>query len=100
MRGIGKTFDALDQSVYAEVSTLSTRRVEPKKKADSWYSLYFDRVGRVDETPVYLLDNLGVGDAVEGPAMITDQTQTIGGSWGKGGGYEEAFAYDVGVDWV
>ena len=26
---------------------------------------------------MYLLDNLGVGDAVEGPAMIIDQTQTI-----------------------
>ena len=77
MRGIGKTFDTLGQSVYAEVSTLSTRRVEPKEKADSWYNVYFDRVGRVDETPVYLLDNLGVGDVVEGPAMIIDQTQTI-----------------------
>lgn len=77
VRGIGKTFDTLGQSVYAEVFTLSTRRVEPKEKADSWYSVYFDRVGRVDETPVYLLDNLGVGDAVEGPAMIIDQTQTI-----------------------
>ena len=26
---------------------------------------------------MYLLDNLGVGDVVEGPAMIIDQTQTI-----------------------
>ncbi|KIJ95613.1 hypothetical protein K443DRAFT_322374 [Laccaria amethystina LaAM-08-1] len=77
VRGIGKTFDTLGQSVYAEVSALSTHRVEPKEKADSWYSVYFDRVGRVDKTPVYMLDNLDVGDAVEGPAMIIDQTQTI-----------------------
>jgi 5-oxoprolinase (ATP-hydrolysing) len=39
--------------------------------------VYFDKVGRVAETPVFLLDNLGVGDEVTGPAMIIDNTQTI-----------------------
>lgn len=39
--------------------------------------MYFDKLGRVDDTPVYLLDNLEVGDVVEGPAMIIDDTQTI-----------------------
>lgn len=39
--------------------------------------MYFDGVGRVDDTPVFLLDKLQVGDVVEGPAMIIDDTQTI-----------------------
>lgn len=39
--------------------------------------MYFDKVGRVADTPVFLLDNLGVGDEVTGPAMIIDNTQTI-----------------------
>jgi 5-oxoprolinase (ATP-hydrolysing) len=39
--------------------------------------VYFDQVGRLDDTPVFLLDRLDVGDVVEGPAMIIDDTQTI-----------------------
>ena len=46
-------------------------------KADSKNSVYFEKVGRVDDTPVYLLDKLDVGDEVTGPAMIIDDTQTI-----------------------
>lgn len=39
--------------------------------------MYFDKVGRVADTPVFLLDSLVVGDEVTGPAMIIDNTQTI-----------------------
>lgn len=79
VRGIGKTFDSLGPSVFEELRTLQRRRppVDPKSKADSVHSVYFDGVGRVDDTPVYLLDTLEVGDVVEGPAMIIDDTQTI-----------------------
>ncbi|KAL4267288.1 Oxoprolinase family protein [Pleurotus pulmonarius] len=76
VRGIGKTFDTLGESVYSEIAKLETKSVD-KAKADSTHSVYFDKLGRVDDTPVYLLDNLDVGDAVEGPAMIIDDTQTI-----------------------
>ncbi|KAG6897983.1 hypothetical protein C0992_007937 [Termitomyces sp. T32_za158] len=76
VRGIGKTFDSLGESVYSEIDRLSTSQVD-KSKADSTSSVYFDHVGRVDDTPVFLLDNLSVGDTLEGPAMIIDQTQTI-----------------------
>lgn len=58
------------------MAKLESKRVD-KAKADSTHSVYFDKLGRVDDTPVYLLDNLDVGDAVEGPAMIIDDTQTI-----------------------
>jgi N-methylhydantoinase A/acetone carboxylase, beta subunit len=77
VRGIGKTFDTLGESVYAEISRLTKRSVDRHTAADSTYSVYFDRIGRVDDTPVFLLDKLGVGDVVEGPAMIIDDTQTI-----------------------
>ena len=77
MRGIGKTFDSLGPSVFSELRTLERRPVD-RSSAESPYSVYFDGVGRVDDTPVYLLDKLQVGDVVQGPAMIIDDTQTIG----------------------
>ncbi|KAI0056023.1 hypothetical protein BV25DRAFT_1995888 [Artomyces pyxidatus] len=76
VRGIGKTFDSLGPSVFAELRTLQTRGV-PEARASSVASVYFDRVGRVRETPVFELPRLEVGDEVVGPAMIIDDTQTI-----------------------
>ncbi|RPD56857.1 5-oxoprolinase [Lentinus tigrinus ALCF2SS1-7] len=76
VRGIGKTFDTLGESVYKEVERLEKREVD-RSKADSTYSTYFEGVGRVDDTPVFLLTSLKVGDTVKGPAMIIDNTQTI-----------------------
>ena len=77
VRGIGKTFDTLGDSVYAEVSQLETRHIEHEAKLETRWSVYFDKIGRVDDTPVFLLDNLDTGDVVMGPAMIIDNTQTI-----------------------
>jgi 5-oxoprolinase (ATP-hydrolysing) len=76
VRGIGKTFDTLGESVYSEISKLQQRPVG-RDRAHSTCSVYFDIVGRVDDTPVYLLDQLQIGDVVEGPGMIIDDTQTI-----------------------
>ena len=55
---------------------LQTRGVDPAK-ADTTHSVYFDGIGRVEDTPVYLLPSLETGDTLEGPAMIIDNTQTI-----------------------
>ena len=77
VRGIGRTFDTLGESVYVEVAKLTTRPVNVENQADARHSVYFDRIGRVDNTPVFLLDKLEVGDALIGPAMIIDDTQTI-----------------------
>jgi len=76
VRGIGKTFGTLGESVISEVSHLPRHPV-PVSRADSTYSVYFDKIGRVDTTPVFLLDERQVGDEVKGPAMIIDDTQTI-----------------------
>jgi 5-oxoprolinase (ATP-hydrolysing) len=63
--------------VYIEVAKLTQTPVNHEAKIETRYSVYFDKVGRVDDTPVFLLDNLEVGDVLEGPAMIIDNTQTI-----------------------
>lgn len=76
VRGIGKTFDKLGESVYAELEQLQTRGVD-RTKAETTHSVYFDGVGRVEDTPVFLLPALEKGDTLEGPAMIIDDTQTI-----------------------
>ena len=76
VRGIGKTFDTLGESVYSEVAKLERTTVSVTD-CDSTHSVYFDKIGRVDDTPVYLLDKLKTGDEVKGPAMIIDDTQTI-----------------------
>ena len=76
VRGIGKTFDSLGESVFAEVARLERKAVD-KKRAAMTYSVYFGELGRVDDTPVFELDKLAVGDEVEGPAVIIDDTQTI-----------------------
>ncbi|KAN0078480.1 Hydantoinase/oxoprolinase domain containing protein [Tylopilus felleus] len=76
VRGIGKTFDSLGESVYSEVERL-TRHPVQRSQAVSTNSVYFDKVGRVPDTPVLLLEQLEVGDEVTGPAMIIDDTQTI-----------------------
>lgn len=76
VRGIGKTFDSLGESVYSEIDRLA-RRPAHRSQAVSMKSVYFDRVGRVPDTPVFFLEHLRVGDEVTGPAMIIDDTQTI-----------------------
>jgi len=76
VRGIGKTYDDLGPSVFEEVSSLDTHPVS-KSKIDSTHSVYFEERGRLDDTPVYLLPNLEVGEVIHGPAMVIDDTQTI-----------------------
>jgi len=79
VRGIGKTFDSLGESVYEELRHIQKHDAnEVLNKKDGESSVYFgDGMGRVDDTPVYRLGNLDVGDIVQGPAMIIDDTQTI-----------------------
>jgi len=76
VRGIGKTFDSMGESVYSELETMKRRPVS-KEKVDSRHSVYFDGLGRVNDTPVYLLDDLEVGETIDGPGVVIDATQTI-----------------------
>ncbi len=76
VRGVGKTTDDSGPTVFDELEQLQTRQVRPDCAAMR-YSVYFDKVGRVDDTPVFELGSLAVGDAVDGPAVVIDDTQTI-----------------------
>ncbi|KAF9073172.1 Hydantoinase/oxoprolinase-domain-containing protein [Rhodocollybia butyracea] len=91
VRGIGKTFETLGESVYSEIEHLqSSESIKPinspnpsstsakPEKADATWSVYFDEpVGRADNTPIFLLEKLDIGDEIYGPAMVIDDTQTI-----------------------
>jgi 5-oxoprolinase (ATP-hydrolysing) len=76
VRGIGTTTDESGTSVFDELDQLRVRVVEAESAATR-HSVYFDKIGRVDDTPVFELDKLAVGDAVDGPAVVIDDTQTI-----------------------
>jgi len=76
VRGVGTTTDESGLSVFDELEQLSTRVVEAESAATR-HSVYFDKIGRVDDTPVFELGKLVVGDAVDGPAVVIDDTQTI-----------------------
>jgi 5-oxoprolinase (ATP-hydrolysing) len=84
VKGVGKTFDNLGESVFAEFARLSMRKVDranDSAKVDSFQSVYVSppgsTKGRREDVPVFELDNLDVGDIVEGPALIIDETQTV-----------------------
>ncbi|EJD47806.1 5-oxoprolinase [Auricularia subglabra TFB-10046 SS5] len=78
VRGVGRTFDKLPESVHAEADRLrkdgGVRAVKAKPRAT--HSVYFDGAGRID-APVYVLGDLEVGEEVRGPAVVIDETQTI-----------------------
>lgn len=77
VRGIGKTFDSLGQSVLSEIdeTAFASEGVDAKAEKER-ASMYFEATGRVD-VPVWKLDNLVKGDVVSGPGAIVDGTQTL-----------------------
>ncbi|TKY89552.1 hypothetical protein EX895_001337 [Sporisorium graminicola] len=80
VRGIGKSFDSLGQTVLAEYRSLFSdkRRTADTTKMDKLATrkVYFDQQGRL-ETPIIKLDQLQHGTTIKGPAILVDQTQTI-----------------------
>jgi 5-oxoprolinase (ATP-hydrolysing) len=76
VRGVGMTTDESQPSVFDELDRLRVRVVEVESAATR-HSVYFDKIGRIDDTPVFELGKLAVGDAVDGPAVVIDDTQTI-----------------------
>lgn len=84
VKGVGKTFDDLGESVFAEFARLDMRKVDRtpgSSKVDSVQSVYVSAPGSTrgsrEDVPVFELDSLEVGDVVEGPALIIDETQTV-----------------------
>lgn len=79
VRGIGKTYAALPASPFKALRSIqSDLRPAPGGKISFHTSVYFaPPARRVEETPVWPLADLDVGETLEGPAMIIDDTQTI-----------------------
>ncbi|KAL1744750.1 Hydantoinase/oxoprolinase-domain-containing protein [Schizophyllum fasciatum] len=80
VRGIGSAFDDLGENVHDEVRRLRSAgevKAVKKARADATHSVYFEELGRVPDTPIFLLNGLRPGDEVAGPAIVIDDTQTI-----------------------
>lgn len=77
VRGVGKSFDSLGDSVFTEVKKLDFKAAErepstegkegaQQSKCAEMVSVYYEEKGRV-EVPVFLLERLEAGDLIEGP---------------------------------
>ena len=74
-RGIGKTFEGLDKTVDQQLKEVKPKDVGKGQKEYGKSQVYFE--GGRQETTIYKLADLEVGDKVQGPAIIADGTQTI-----------------------
>ncbi|MDI1489919.1 MAG: hypothetical protein OHK93_001118 [Ramalina farinacea] len=73
-RGIGKSFEGLEKTVDMQLKEITPKDVADNKKHGS-SKTYFE--GGRQETPIYKLESLDVGDRIRGPAILADGTQTI-----------------------
>ena len=75
VRGIGKTFEGLEKTVDQQLKEITPKDLSKGDKVYTTKSVYFE--GGRQETAVYKLEDLAVGDRIKGPAIIADGTQTI-----------------------
>lgn len=73
-RGIGKSFEGLDKTVDMQLKEIKPKDVGEGKRYGA-SQVYFE--GGRQKTPIYKLENLDIGDRVQGPAILADGTQTI-----------------------
>ncbi|KDN37579.1 hypothetical protein K437DRAFT_291945 [Tilletiaria anomala UBC 951] len=76
VRGIGRSFESLGESVHEEHQRLIYRPATWALSKANKRLIYFDGQGRV-ETPILRLKDLDEGDMVDGPVVLIDETQTI-----------------------
>ncbi|OCK80115.1 hypothetical protein K432DRAFT_404971 [Lepidopterella palustris CBS 459.81] len=74
-RGIGKTFEGLEKTVDQQLKEIKPKDLPKGEKQYSTGQVYFE--GGRQETPIYKLEDIAVGDRIRGPAIIADGTQTI-----------------------
>ncbi|OQO11451.1 Uncharacterized protein B0A48_03178 [Cryoendolithus antarcticus] len=74
-RGIGKTFTGLEKTVDQQLKAIKPKDLGKEEKQHGKQSVYFE--GGRQETAIYKLEDLAVGDRIKGPAIIADGTQTI-----------------------
>ena len=74
VRGIGKSFEGLEKTVDEQLRETKPRDLgEGKQYGIS--PVYFE--GGRQDTPIYKLENLDIGDLLRGPAILADGTQTL-----------------------
>ena len=73
-RGIGKSFEGLDKTVDMQLKEMKPKDLGHSKQYGT-AEVYFE--GGRQETPIYKLEDLDIGDRVKGPAVLADATQTI-----------------------
>ena len=74
VRGIGKSFEGLDKTVDKQLKEIKPKDLNDEKqygRSDVYYE------GGRQTTPIYKLEDLDVGDRIQGPAILADGTQTI-----------------------
>ncbi|CAD0099444.1 unnamed protein product [Aureobasidium mustum] len=74
-RGIGKTFEGLEKTVDQQLQEVKPKDVGKDEKIYGKSQVYFE--GGRQETSIYKLEDLALGDRIQGPAIIADGTQTI-----------------------
>ncbi|EAT82777.2 hypothetical protein SNOG_09512 [Parastagonospora nodorum SN15] len=74
-RGIGKTFEGLEKSVDQQLKEITPNDVSGNAKRYDSRKVFFE--GGRQDTSIYKLEDLEVGDRIKGPAIIADGTQTI-----------------------
>jgi 5-oxoprolinase (ATP-hydrolysing) len=74
VRGIGQSFEGPEKTVDQQLKELKQKDVQAEKK-HSTQKVYFE--GGAQDTNIFVLDKLEVGDKIRGPAIIIDETQTI-----------------------
>lgn len=74
VRGIGKSFRHTEQTPDQQLASIKRQDVTPEKRHGE-QQVYFE--GGSQTTSIYKLENLEVGDVINGPAMLADGTQTI-----------------------
>ncbi|MCJ1405961.1 hypothetical protein MMC19_000026 [Ptychographa xylographoides] len=74
VRGIGKSFEGLEKTVDDQLTEIKPRDLKGEKKYGT-SSVYFE--GGRQETPIYKIEDIEVGDRIQGPAILADGTQTI-----------------------
>lgn len=75
VRGIGKSFADLGKTVDQQLKEIKPQDVKSGDKEYKRSKVYFD--GGRQDTPIFKLEDLDVGDKLPGPAILCDGTQTI-----------------------
>jgi 5-oxoprolinase (ATP-hydrolysing) len=75
VRGIGKSFEGLGKTADQQLKEIKPKEVKSGDKEYKRTKVYFE--GGRQDTPIYKLEDLEVGDQIHGPAVLADGTQTI-----------------------